>query len=403
MRRRFLALAAAALLPGVGMISSLALADGLERAAGKALFDRLWVAAPSSTLANDGLGPLFNEKSCASCHVGTAFAARLAVAPDGTVTARGLAIRLGDADGHPDPLYGRQIQPRAVNGLASEGTVTYRATEGAPMAVTFQPAFGPLAPTTRLGPRLAPPLAGIGRIGRVATSAILAGEDLDDRNGDGITGHARRLPDGAIGRYGWKASAATLNQQVADAFMLDIGMSSPLSPHPAGDCTAGETACLAAPDGRDASFDGEEISRQMIGLVSAYLDGLAAPKMPAADAPGAAIFAAAGCGGCHTPALAATDEGSVSLYSDLLLHDMGAGLDDGVGEPGVGASEWRTPPLIALSLRQGPQPRYLHDGRAASLDAAIRAHGGEASRARTNYAALSEEDRMRLITFLDGL
>ncbi len=400
MRSRIVALA---LLPALLAAHGSALADGLDRAVGKALFDRSWVPAPSSTLANDGLGPLFNEKSCATCHSGPAFAARLDVAPDGSVTARGLATRLGDAEGHPDPMYGRQIQPRAVNGLESEGTVAYRAKDGTAMAVTFAPAFGPVAPATKLGPRLAPPLAGIGRIGRVDTAAILAGEDAEERNGDGISGHARRLADGSIGRYGWKAAAATLDQQVADAFMLDIGMSSPLSPHPAGDCTPLETACIAAPDGRDASFDGEEISRQMIGLVSAYLDGLAAPKAPAAEDAGAALFAATGCGGCHTPKLAATGGGMVSLYSDLLLHDMGPGLDDGVGEPGVASSEWRTPPLIALSLRRGANARYLHDGRAGSLDAAIQAHGGEASRSRTNYAALSAEDRMRLISFLDGL
>ncbi|MBZ9936500.1 hypothetical protein LB518_09355 [Mesorhizobium sp. BR1-1-16] len=397
MRRGRLLLAALLVLPGF------ALADGLERAMGKALFDRQWVAAPSSTLANDGLGPLFTEKGCITCHTGKAFSARLQAAPDGTVTAHGLTTRLGNADGRPDPVYGRQIQPRSVPGLESEGTVTYRAHEGLPMAVSFAPAFGALAPGTRLGPRLAPPLAGIGRIALVDETAILAREDPDDRNGDGISGHARRLADGSIGRYGWKASAATLDQQVADAFMLDIGMSSPLSPHPSGDCTAAEAACRAAPDGRDASFDGEEVSQQMVGLITAYLDGLAAPTPPATDDPALALFAATGCAACHVPSLPRTGGGTVALYSDLLLHDMGPDLDDGVGEPGVRSSEWRTAPLIALALRRDTETRYLHDGRAATVDAAIRAHGGEASRARANYGALSADDRMRLLSFLDRL
>lgn len=398
MRRRFglVALALAAL-------PALALADGLERAAGKALFDRLWVAAPSSTLANDGLGPLFNEKSCAACHSGKAFSARVEAAPDGGIAPRGVATRLGDAEGNPDPVYGRQIQPRSVQGLASEGVVAYRTRDGAPLAVAFTPAFGPPGSATRLGPRLAPPLAGIGRIGKVDQAAILAGEDPDDRDGDGVSGRARRLPDGSVGRYGWKASAATLDQQIADAFMLDIGMSSPFNPHPAGDCTAAETACGAAPDGRDAAFDGEEVSRQMIGLVAAYLDGLPAPAPPPADTPGAALFATAGCAACHVPTLAAKGGGRVALFSDLLLHDMGGGLDDGVGEPGVRSSEWRTPPLIALGLRRGQPTRYLHDGRAPTPDAAIRAHGGEASRARANYEALSEQDRAALLSYLDRL
>lgn len=396
-RRLVLVLVAAAALP------ALALADGLERAAGKALFDRLWVAAPSSTLANDGLGPLFNEKSCASCHMGKAFAARMSVATDGTVAARGLATRLGNAAGHGDPVYGRQIQPRAVHGLASEGTVTYRVAPGEPTRAEFTPAFGALADTTKLGPRLAPPLAGIGRIGLVDEAAIIARADPDDRDGDGVRGRARILADGSVGRYGWKASAATLDQQVADAFMLDIGLSSPLSPHPAGDCMPAEAACLAAPDGRDASFDGEEISRQMIGLITAYLDGLPAPNVPTGGDAGAALFASAGCASCHVPAMPKRGGGAVTLYSDLLLHDMGAGLDDGVGERGVASKEWRTPPLIALSLRQGGETRYLHDGRAATLDEAVRAHGGEASRARANYDALSDADRAKLIEFLGRL
>lgn len=396
-RRLVLILAAVAALP------ALALADGLERAAGKALFDRLWVAAPSSTLANDGLGPLFNEKSCASCHIGKAFAARMSVAADGTVTARGLATRLGDAAGHGDPVYGRQIQPRAVNGLASEGTVTYRVTQGGATKADFAPAFGALAETTKLGPRLAPPLAGIGRIGLVDEAAIRAGADPDDRDGNGVRGRARILADGSVGRYGWKASAATLDQQVADAFMLDIGLSSPLAPHPAGDCTKAEAACLAAPDGRDATFDGEEISRQMIGLIAAYLDGLPAPNVPTGGDPGAALFTSTGCASCHVPAMPKRGGGAVTLYSDLLLHNMGAGLDDGVGEGGVASKEWRTPPLIALSLRHGRETRYLHDGRAATLDEAVRAHGGEASRARANYDALSDADRAKLIEFLGRL
>ncbi|SHF12455.1 CxxC motif-containing protein, DUF1111 family [Kaistia soli DSM 19436] len=396
MRRRLL-LVALLVLPGF------ALADGLERAMGKALFDRQWVAAPSSTLANDGLGPLFNEKGCITCHSGKAFSARVTATADGVVTARGLATRLGDAEGLADPIYGRQIQPRSVPGLQSEGTVTYTVRDGLPMAVAFAPAFGPLAPATRLGPRLAPPLAGIGRIGMVDEAAILQREDPDDRDGDGIFGRARRLADGSIGRYGWKASAATLDQQVADAFMLDIGMSSPLSPHPSGDCTAAETACLKAPDGRDASFDGEEISQQMVQLVAAYLDGLKAPTSPPEDDPDLALFTATGCAACHVPSLPRTGGGTVALYSDLLLHDMGPALDDGVGEPGVRSSEWRTAPLIALALRRGTETRYLHDGRAGTIDAAIRAHGGEASRARANYNALTAEDRMRLLSFLDRL
>jgi CxxC motif-containing protein (DUF1111 family) len=101
--------------------------------------------------------------------------------------------------------------------------------------------------------------------------------------------------------------------------------------------------------------------------------------------------------------LPAKDGTPRTVYSDLLLHDMGSGLDDGVGAPGVKSSEWRTAPLAGLSWSQGSTRRYLHDGRAATLDAAIRAHGGEAAGALSGYLALRPEDREKLIAFLETL
>lgn len=386
----------------------LAAADGLERAIGKALFDRMWVQAPSSTLANDGLGPLFNEKSCASCHSGKALSAWIVAAPDGTLQSRGVTTRLGDAAGNSDPLYGRQIQPRAVAGLEGEGSVAYRLSgkPGDRVIADWTPSRGAASPATHLGPRQAPSLRGIGAIGRVDAAAVLALADPDDRDGDGISGRPRVIDVGGkpeLGRFGWKASAATLDQQVADAFMLDIGMSSPLSPHPSGDCTAAEPDCLASPNGRSPTFDNEEISGQMIGLVSAYLDGLAPPPAPSPLPPGAALFASVGCSACHVQSLPASGGGTVTIYSDLLLHDMGPALDDGVGEPGVASSEWRTAPLMSLSSRREAVRRYLHDGRAATLDDAIRAHGGEAGRAQSNYSSLPAADRAALIAYLETL
>lgn len=405
MKHHRLALTALAylLLPTIAPI-----ADGLNAAVGKALFDRFWVQAPSSTAADDGLGPLFNEKSCQSCHSGKALSARIVALPDGTLEPRGLATRLGTADGMIDPLYGRQIQPRAVTGLKGEGTVAYRLgkTPTDPVEVTFASARGPLDPSTHLGPRQAPSLRGIELIGQVDEAAIAARADPDDKNGDGISGRPRWLTvDGkrVIGRYGWKGSAATLEQQTADAFNLDVGLSSPYAPHPSGDCTAREPDCLAAPNGRSPGFDDEEISRQMIGLVVDYLHSLKAPRPVSPTPPGSAIFAAVGCAACHIPSMPKTAGGSVSIYSDLLLHDMGPNLDDGVGEPGVASSEWRTAPLMTLSVRRDADRRYLHDGRAATLDDAIRAHGGEAGPARNNYEALTAADRAALIAFLETL
>jgi CxxC motif-containing protein (DUF1111 family) len=401
-RQTLLALACLAALPAT------ALADGLDAAIGKALFDRIWVQAPSSTLANDGLGPLFNEKSCASCHSGKALSAKITPLPDGTLAQRGLATRLGDAHGVTDPIYGRQIQPRAVSGLISEGTVTYALPEtaGGPLAIVFAPSRGDLAPATRLGARQAPSLRGIGLIEKVDEAEIVALAERNKTHPDGIGGRPRFLEvDGKprLGRYGWKASAATLDQMTADAFMLDIGMSSPLAPFPHGDCTEAQPDCLAAPDGRSPTFDNEEISSEMVRLLNAYLKGLAAPAPVEPSPPGAALFAATGCSACHVPSLRTKDGDTVAIYSDLLLHDMGPGLDDGVGEPGVASSEWRTAPLASLTFRKGDDRRFLHDGRAGTIDEAIRAHGGEAITAKTRYEALAAADRAALIAYLETL
>jgi CxxC motif-containing protein (DUF1111 family) len=179
-----------------------------------------------------------------------------------------------------------------------------------------------------------------------------------------------------------------------------MGLSSPFYPLPYGDCTADEPDCLAAPNGRSAAGDGEEVSRQMVGLIALYVRGLAARPGPP-DAEGSALFAATGCAACHVPQMPKAGGGSVTIYSDLLLHDMGPALDDGVGAPGAASAEWRTAPLAGLASSSGR--RYLHDGRAATLAAAILSHGGEAAAARAAFAAMTETDRSRLIDFLEQL
>ena len=392
---------------GALLAGSAAAADGgLDFALGKALFDRRWVQAPSSTAANDGLGPLFNEKSCASCHTGRALSAAITIGPEGAATATGLVTRLGDGAGRADPVYGRQLQPRSVAGLASEARITYR-LDGDPARMTaeVETLRGPMQAETRLSVRQAPPLRGIAALGRVDPAAVEAIGAEQRARGDGPAGRPRHVErDGRqmLGRYGWKAAAPTIEAQIADAFGLDIGMSSPLFPHAHGDCTAAEADCLAAPDGRSPEFDGEEISNEMLRVLAAYVDGLQAP--PAVDDPrGAALFAATGCAACHVPDMPALGGGTVRVFSDLLLHDMGPGLDDGVGEPGVLSSEWRTAPLLTLSTRTGTDRRYLHDGRAATIADAVLAHGGEADPARSRFEALSGEDRAALLAYLETL
>ena len=388
----------AILLPGIVLA-----ADNLDRALGKALFERNWVPAPASTDAANGLGPLFSERSCLLCHGGPGGGASIAVNADGIV-AHGLTLRFGDGDGKPDPIYGSNFQARAVPGLLSEGTLTIAVTDTAVTAVPTL-ARGPLSPETKTSVRLAPPLVTRGRIDLVDPAAILANAGEEKKTGDGISGRPNMIdtPNGPVpGRYGWKAEQPYLDHQIAHAFAFDLGLSSPIYRLPYGDCTKAEPDCLAAPNGQSKNFDGEEISRQIIDLVAGYVKGLE-PRAIEPPTAGQVIFDDLGCIACHRSTLPAKDGTPLTIYSDLLLHDMGRGLDDGVAAPGVKSSEWRTAPLAGLSWSQGSTRRYLHDGRAATLDAAIRAHGGEAGGALSGYLALRAEDREKLIAFLETL
>jgi Predicted thiol oxidoreductase len=383
-----------------------AAADNLDAAIGKALFERNWLPAPASTAADDGLGPLFNARSCAGCHhrAGPADLRRTA---DGVLHTRGFVVRFATADGGPDPFYGHQLQDRAVPGLASEGRLTVAAAgdENGPLHWSMTLVGPPLAVGVRSGLRLAPSLVGRAELARIDAAAILAAADPDDRDGDGISGRARIVsrkggrPE--PGRFGWKASVADLPAQVALAFALDMGLSSRGAPLPYGDCTPAEAACLAAPTGLKAGDAGQELSDAIITLLADFLATRRASPLPE-DSKAMRLFSEVGCAACHRPTMPDVSGRPVRTFTDLLLHDMGPELDGGVGEPGAASAEWRTAPLADLDRRDGRR-RYLHDGRAATVDAAIAAHGGEAAAARARYAALTSADRTTLLRLIEGL
>jgi CxxC motif-containing protein (DUF1111 family) len=387
--------------------ATVAFASGdMDAVLGKALFERDWVPAPTSTDASDGLGPLFSARSCKGCHVGPSLAARFTDAPDGRIAGRGLVIRFGDSEGRPDPVYGRLLQNQAVQGMHAEGRIVLTAPDdpdGAlKVAVTLD--RGELDPATHQSVRIAPPLSGRALLDRIDVNAVLALADPDDRDGDGISGRVRMIDvEGTelLGRYGWKASTTGLEDQIADAFANELALSSAQKPFPHGDCTERETDCMSAPTGESPRFENHEISAEMIHLVAAYVRSLHPPQSEADVISGHDLFASAGCAACHAPEMPSTDGGSVAAYTDLLLHDMGEDLDDGVGESAVASSEWRTAPLIGMMPTPGR--RYLHDGRAPTLDIAIRTHGGEAAKARENYLALSDAERQTLVAFVESL
>jgi len=365
-------------------------------------FRRQWVPTPEISQW-DGLGPIFNARSCLECHMGPALAGRVVMPEIGPVAAPGMVLRLGTEAGEGHSDLGRQLQTLGAGGVRGEGRIALgRSGTGSSERPEVSAVLAEPPADLRLAPLLAPSLIGRAAIDRVDEGAIVALAARQAAEGR-VAGRIGRvmLPDGteAVGRYGVAAGRATLAAQIADAFALDMGLSSDFAPGDAGDCTAAQQRCLTAQHGPDPWREGHEVAIYEIELIAAYLADKAAPaQRHAAPAPEAALFAETGCADCHMPQLPDREGGMVTLYSDLLLHDMGPDLARPFGADGA---LWRTAPLLAL----GPYPgrRYLHDGRAGDIDAAIRAHDGEAAPARGRYAALPEAERARLVAFLEGL
>lgn len=395
----------------IGM-EPMAQSRSLEAATGQQVFERLWVSSPASTKSSDGLGPLYNARSCAACHPGggpggdASLLLRLGRLPAGAIPAT------------PDPIYGLQFQTRSVPGLPAEGELTLSYTEQyvtltgedpvllrAPVPRIENPAYGPLDSETAFSLRIGPDLATVARIAAVPDAQILAMADPTDQNADGISGRINIVIDPAtgapaIGRFGHKASEASLRAQTASALFHDMGLSTSLHPEGHGACTQAQHKCRAAPDGNSPEHGNVEVPDPLLDLIEAYLLSLSPPTARPGSTPGQALFADLGCSACHTDAY-----GTDGPLSDLLLHDMGPGLADDRPEWGASGSEWRTAPLAGLRFRAGPdQPTHLlHDGRATSILEAILWHGGEAAPARDAVRALSPDERRTLIEYLETL
>lgn len=382
---------------------------------GEVLFHARWKPAPDISETIDGLGPLFNSDSCAGCHAAGAEVRHV--------------LRFSDR------RYGAQLQDRAVAGHAPEGrleiretAVTHVAADGrrvplrALHAHVADPAYGPFDPAAPVSLRRIPPVAGMGFVAAIDEAAIRARADPDDADGDGISGRAGEAVEPATGRrllarFGWKASVAGLAQQTAEALHLDMGLSTRRIPVPAGDCTAVQAECRAAPHGASGAAAGAEVSDDEVALLVAYLEGLPPPRGTGHSGmagTGEAVFDRVGCAACHVPEMPLRHEAApaplatVRLYSDLLLHDMGPGLADGHSAGAASGEEWRTQPLWGLSARlaemaAGQTPGLLHDGRARSIEEAILWHGGEAERSRRAYELLAESERSALLDFLSRL
>jgi CxxC motif-containing protein (DUF1111 family) len=397
---------------------------------GQAIFERLWVAAPASTRSADGLGPLYNARSCSGCHLRNGRGAVNAAAP--LVTKLSVTADGGASD---EPTYGAQLQSLGTAGQTVEGRLQID-YEPIPVALAdgtrielrrphYQLThfgFGPLRPDAMLSPRLASPIIGMGLLARISEEHILAAADPDDADGDGISGRPNLVWSVAdhrptLGRFGWKAAEPTLMQQAALALSLDIGISSSQRPDGHGDCTARQMACRRAPSGNTPQFDNVEAPESVMQALLFYLDNLGPPPQRDAEDPnvqnGERLFASTGCAACHRPRFVTAgdparpwlSEREIHPYTDLLLHDMGEGLADHRPEEAADGREWRTPPLWGIGRTEAVNAHafYLHDGRARSLIEAILWHGGEGDEARRRFTNLSSRERDDLIRFLGSL
>jgi CxxC motif-containing protein (DUF1111 family) len=346
----------------------------------------------------NGLGPIFVNTSCENCHIA-----------DGKGHPFIQLTRFGkmNLDGTFDPMTeygGPQLQQRSVSGYSPE-EIPVEAT-----GVTI------LMP---------PSVTGLGLLAMVPDDTILSLADPDDVNGDGISGVPNYVfpPDyfqpvsgfhienngKYIGRFGRKAGTITILQQVNQAYLQDIGITSDFLPEDLYNHTIGS--------GTGDEVSDPELSASVIKSVEFYIKTLKPPQrrnQNDADVIGGEnIFKQINCSSCHIPTLVsgtseieALNQKEFHPFTDMLMHDMGSELDDYYTEGSAKTSEWRTIPLWGLGLgstSQGGKSFFLHDGRAKTIAEAISFHGGEASNIRNGYYNLSSADKQKLLKFLESL
>jgi CxxC motif-containing protein (DUF1111 family) len=420
-----------------GVSAFLPAADNITRensrlfATGNGFFNQAWITAPSSNESRDGLGPLFNARSCASCHFKDGRGRPPLAEGEGFI---GILLRLSvptsDGAGElvPDSNYGGQLQPFGVDDVPGEGVprIVYRAIPGQyadgeayellePTYVIEELAHGPLGPDIRISPRVAPAMIGLGLLEAIPEARLLELSDPDDIDGDGISGRVNEVWDVesgslAVGRFGWKAEQPSVRQQSAGAFLGDIGITSSLFPD--RECSPNQVACQMASSGGEP-----ELSDRLLDRVERYSQLLAVPGRQDYAEPavlrGKARFGELGCGGCHSPNHRTSPDAELEEvrdqliwpYTDLLLHDLGEGLSDNRPSFAAAGNEWRTPPLWGIGRYPtiNGHDRLLHDGRARGVAEAILWHGGEASAAKQAFEELSAAERRDLVTFVESL
>lgn len=344
----------------------------------------------------DGLGPLYTRAACAGCHAEA-------------LRGPGLVLKMAvvEADGVTPAADQSKLFGHTVHPLASSGATPIEAPES--------------DPSIKLSLRLGPPVIGRGYIEAVLDSEIERVEAEQAERTDGINGRRNQVAyasapstepafdtfeTGApvIGRFGLKARIATLTDFTADALQNDMGITTSMRP-----------VEFPNPDGiLDDQKPGIDVGEFSLNIRSMYIRLLAIPSRDL-DPAGAEIFESTLCSVCHVPSLKTRPDYALELlanidapvYTDLLLHDMGSDLADGLpADPALdgeaGSFDWRTAPLIGLRFNK----TFLHDGRAKSIEEAILKHEGPGSEANGSVAlfeSLDPDARAQLLAFVSAL
>lgn len=370
-------------------------------------------------------GARYINERCTSCHERNGSAP---VAPNGELLDRWV-FKVGDSNGNPHPNLGRVLQPNGPSGEGSVSIASWTELGNGLREPNYQ--FGGITPP-RFSARIAPRLVGLGLLEAIDESDILALEDPDDLDGDGISGRAHRVVDPAdpnvtrLGRFGWKATTTSVRHQAAAALNTDMGVRTNLLPNP--DCGSSQTECgQSSPLMPEENLDKLELYLKTLGVRPQRVWKLGYEDTDVLA--GRDIFRAINCTGCHTETfttsefhpLAEVRGQTIHPYTDMLLHDMGDGLADNLDDGQASGREWRTAPLWGLGLSacvtggvenfiggEGnevctPHHAYLHDGRARSIEEAILWHGGEGQASRDAYEALSASDKALVLRFLESL
>ncbi len=391
---------------------------------GDLAFGDIFVTAPS--VVNSGLGPVFNQNSCESCHVSNGKSSF----PLSTDNTKGLLIRLSmpgtGAHGGPLPVpgFGGQLQTKAVYGKTAEAQLNWQEIEEIKSFVdgeiyalrrfefSYNNPYIPWPTGVLTSPRIAPAIIGLGLLEAISEADLLANADPDDKNADGISGRPNygwneQTQQKQIGRFGWKAAQPTLIQQSAAAYNNDMGITNPIFTK---ESSFGQLQY-------DKLNDDPEIDMNTLKVAAFYTQSLGVPKRRNwADAEvrqGKTLFTKIQCDACHKPKFVTgqhpeypfLSNQTIYPYTDLLLHDMGEALADNRPDFEASGREWRTPPLwgIGLTKTVGSHTNFLHDGRARNLEEAILWHGGEAEKSKEAFRKMSKTERTTLIRFIESL